>query len=123
MDSKEINSAYANWIMPVVQYWEQMIIALKTPSMEQEDAFHDFWPRSLPSPIVSLEDEFVDEENFGMVDNEDHYCGSARNKPRDEFNPQIDVSKGSFVLVRPSSSIYPVWLDLMWTKKRNQRNF
>ena len=112
VDSKGINSAYANWIMPVVQYWEQMIIALKTPCVEQEDAFHDFWPRSLPSPIVALEDEFVDEENFGMDDNEDHYCGSARNKPRDEFNPQIDVSKGSFVLVRPSSSIYPVWLGV-----------
>lgn len=85
-----------------------MIIALKKPCVEQEDAFHDFWPRSLPLEIVALEDEFVDEENFGMDDNEDHYCGSAQNKPRDEFNPQIDVSKGSFVLVQPSSSIYHV---------------
>ena len=121
------NSAYANWIMPIVEYWEQMIIALKTPCMEQEHAFYDFWPRSLPLPIdAGLEDALVDENDFGMEDNEDHYCGSAQNKPREEFNPHTDVSKGSFVLVQPSSSIYPIWLGvaiLDVDKEKQSNNF
>ena len=112
IDSKGKESAYANWIMPVIEYWEQMIIALRTPCVEQEYVMQDFWPRSLSSPVVALEDAFEDEDNFGMNENEDHYCGSARNKPKEEFNPQIDVSKGNFVLVRPSSSMYPIWLGV-----------
>ena len=127
VDSKGVQSAYANWIMPVVQYWEQVITALKTPCcVDQGNVFHDFWPRSLPSPIVALEDAFADEENFGMNDNEDHYCGSARNKPKDAFNPQVDVSKDSFVLVRPSSSIYPIWLGVAVSnvdKEKESENF
>ena len=90
LDSKGIDSAYATWTRPVVQYWEQMVVALKTPCMHEEKAFHDFWPRSLPSPIVALEDAFVNENNFVMDDNEDNYFDS-QNKPKDEFNPQVDV--------------------------------
>ena len=112
MDSKGIDFAYATWIRSIVQYREQMLVALKTPCVHQEKAFHDFWPRSLPSPIVALEDAFYDDENFGMDENKDHNCGSAQNKPKDEFNPQVDVSKGRFVLVWPSSSIYPIWLGV-----------
>ena len=52
VDSKGVGSTYANWIMQVIQYLEQMIIALKTPCVEQEDALHDFWPGSLPSLVV-----------------------------------------------------------------------
>ena len=103
-----------------------MIVSLKTPCVREEKAFHDFCPRILPSLIVALEDAFDDYENFGMDENEDHYCGSAQNKPKDEFNPQVDVSKGSFVLVRPSSSIYPRWLGVAISdvdKKRDQRTF
>ena len=112
VENKGEESAYAKWIGPVIQYWEQMIFALKTPCVEQEDVFHDFWPRSVSSPVATIEDAFVDEDNFGIGENEDHYCGPARNKPRVEFNPQNDVAKGSFVLVQPSSSIYPVWLGV-----------
>ena len=112
VDREGFDSTYVTWTRPINQYWEQMIIASKIPCVDQETTFYEFWSRILPLPIVALDDAFANEDNFGMDDNEDHYCGSARNKPRDEFNPQIDVSKGSFVFVRPSSSIYPVWLGV-----------
>ena len=83
-----------------------MIIALKTLCVEQEDMFSGFWPKSVSSPLSAFEDAFVDDENFGIDENEGHYCGLAKNKPQEEFNPQNDVAKGSFVLVWPSSSTY-----------------
>ena len=47
VDRKVINFSYATWIRPVVQYWEKMIVVLKTPQcVDQEKASHDFWPRS-----------------------------------------------------------------------------
>ena len=42
VNSKGIDSIDATWIRLVAQYWEQMIIALKTPCVDQEATFHEF---------------------------------------------------------------------------------
>ena len=99
LERKGLDSPYQKWVGSVIQYWEKMIIFLKTPCMEHEDVFHGFWPRSSSSPAIAFENTFVDDEIFGIDDNEGHYCGPTRDKPWDEFNPQNDVAKGIFVLV------------------------
>ena len=88
VETKGNDSTYAKWIGPVIQYWEQIIVGLKTPCVDKEDDYFGFWPKSASSTIVAFEDAFVDDMNLGVDENEGHYCGLAKNKPQEEFNPQ-----------------------------------
>ena len=50
---------------------------------------------------------------LGIEEHNDHYCGPARDKPREAFNPLLHVQQGHFVMLHPDdTNIYLVWLAM-----------
>lgn len=122
LQDKGEESDYAIWIKPVINYWERLIVALQTPSASRHNAlFYDFWPRSVceAAMIPTNEDEI--DPFISLDDNEGHYCGPMRNKPAQEFNATLDVTKGDFVLVQPYDAMYPIWLGVTTTEVQQER--
>ena len=51
---------------------------------------------------------------LGYEEYNDHYCGPRGEKPREEFNPILDVKQGDFIMVYPDNiDIYLVWLAMV----------
>ena len=53
----------------------------------------------------------IQDEQENDVEEEENYCGPLKDKPKDSFQPLVDVKQDFFVLVQPSDEeTYPIWL-------------
>ncbi len=101
---------FTKFIMPVIEYWKNMVHALQIPNVHEETTFVEFWPQTQGDTIST---ELDDADDFGGLEElNDHYCGPLSKRPKNAFQPMVDVRKGDFVLVRPSDPIYPIWLGV-----------
>ena len=99
----------------VIDYWSNVIQELGRPILSEEMLYYeDFWPKSRGSH--QLDDMIIQQEVerfIGIEEYNNHYCGPQREKPREEFNPLVDVHKGDFIMLHPDdTTIYPVWLTM-----------
>ena len=101
---------FTKFIMPVIDYWKEMILSLQTPNVHEDTIFMDFWPKTQGDIMCSKMDDLDD--FGGLEEMNEHYCGPLRKQPKDAFQPMVHVKKGDFVLVRPSDPIYPIWLGV-----------
>ena len=95
----------------VIDYWSNVIEELGKPIHSEGRNYTNFWPKSEGSH--QLDDMNVDQlqtQRFlGIEEHNDHYCGPARDKPREAFNPLLHVQQGHFVMLHPDdTNIYPV---------------
>ena len=101
---------YTKFITPVIEYWKTMINSLQTSNVQEDTLFMDFWPKTQGDTTFQDADDVDD--FLGLEELNDHYCGPLSKRPKDAFQPMVDVKKGDFVLVRPADSIYPIWLGV-----------
>ena len=75
----------------VIDYWSAVIEELGKPAITSSltDTFENFWPKSqgshqLYDAITSIHQDFA--RFIGFEQYNDHYCGTQREKPLEEFN-------------------------------------
>lgn len=97
----------------LVQYWNRIIHTLETEVVQyrsgDDNLVHGFWPVSKWRDNVPLQYRNVACELDAKV----AYVGPRKNKPREAFNPRVDIVKGNYVLVRPDTNdleVYPIYL-------------
>lgn len=101
---------YTKFIVRVIDYWKIMLDVLQAPNFQEERVFMDFWPRTHGDTVFQDIDDVDD--FIGLEELNDHYCGPLSKRPKDAFQPMIDVKKDDFVLVQTADPIYPVWLGV-----------
>jgi len=111
VDQRGDKSSYANWITPVIQYWEIFIPLLKKPNIQVVSQCKYFWPKTCIM-VDSMNHVQDDDELLGLHELDGHYCGPSSKKPLDEYKPDIDVKMNDFILIRPCENIYPIWLGV-----------
>ena len=99
---------------PVIDYWSNVIEELGKPIRSEAIFFDDFWPKTQGSHQLDDMNTHQAVETFiGIEEHNEHYCGPQRERPREEFNPMLDVNQGDFLMLYPDDpNIYPVWLAL-----------
>ena len=97
-------SNYCTVIESVINYWERVIRSLEITPLSSSTLSTPFWPQSVQgSDLKRRRSEEVHQLK-------EHYFGPRCKRPKPAFDVDVDVVKDSFVLVKPDSDIYPVWL-------------
>ncbi|MCO5584007.1 hypothetical protein L7F22_037926 [Adiantum nelumboides] len=93
--------------------WEELIATSTLEDATTLDEYDEFIAGQ-KSIFVKKRTYYLDDaDNFGGLEElNDHYCGPLSKRPKDAFQPAVDVKKGDFVLVQPSDPIYPIWLGV-----------
>ena len=106
-----LEDSYYTYIKPVIEYWEDMIKALSEPNIQSQSIMsQSFWPQM--NHEIEQDSNTNKEDFMGLKALEDHFCGPQNKRPKDAFQPLVDVTNGDFVLIRPSENIYPIWLGV-----------
>ena len=98
----------------IIDYWSNVIQELGKPILSEANTFEDFWPKTQGSHQLDDMNIRQEVERFiGLEEYNDHFCGPQREKPREEFNPMVDVRQGDFLMLHPDdTNIYPIWLAM-----------
>ena len=107
-------SSVPRYYRPVIDYWSNVIQELGKPILSEANTFEDFWPKTQGSHQLDDMNIRQEVERFiGLEEYNDHFCGPQREKPREEFNPMVDVRQGDFLMLHPDdTNIYLVWLAM-----------
>jgi len=118
------NDTYHQKMEDYVTYWKDVAEELDAPFPPTPPTLQlGFWPStSYTTPNSSLSDPVQTDTTPEDVPI-DPFCGVARDKPKESYNPYRDVLLGDFVLVRPSDpDLYPVWMGRALTAVQLDRS-
>lgn len=82
-----------------------------------------FWPSITYTMTNASMFDVVQENTTPKDDSRDPLCGISHDKPKESYNPYIDVILGDFVLANPlDTNIFHVWMSQSLTIVQLDRN-
>lgn len=98
----------------LIDYWKDILHVLNNEEIQYraedgDELVHGFWPVSKWRDHVPAQYQNVACELDSPID----YVGPRRNRPREAFNPRVDIAKGHIILQRPDTmdlETYPIYL-------------
>lgn len=98
----------------LIEYWKDVLHVLNNEKIQYraedgDELVHGFWPVSKWRDHVPAQYQNVACELDSAID----YVGPRRNRPREAFNPRVDIAKGHIIFQRPDTmdlETYPIYL-------------